>query len=108
MSPDNAQGMVVGCLAASGAIAVGNAIIEGHAPSFRQLAGFTFTAVGLAAGAMVAPDLAASFSVLILTSAVFVYGTPLFDALGAGGSGYAGAMQSATHTPTPAPATVRA
>lgn len=83
MSPDQSQGIVVGCLAATAAIAAGNQIIAGAAPSFRQIAGGAFVAVGLASVALVAPDLAAGFSVLILTSATFVYGSPLFDALSA-------------------------
>lgn len=83
MSPEQSQGVVVGCLAATAAVAAGNQIIAGSAPTFRQLAGGAFVAVGLASVALVAPDLAAGFSVLILTSAVFVYGAPLFDALAA-------------------------
>lgn len=82
MSPDQSQGIVVGCLAGTAAVAAGNQILAGSPPSFRQLAGGAFVAVGLASVALVAPDLAAGFSVLILTSAVFVYGEPLFDALG--------------------------
>lgn len=110
MTPDAAQGMVVGCLAATGAVAVGNAIVQGHPPTFRQLAGFALTTTGLATAAVVAPDLAASFSVLILTSAVFVYGTPLWDSIGGNqgwGKAPAPATQSATKTPTPAPGLVR-
>lgn len=96
--------MVVGCLAATGAVVVGNAIVEGDPPSFRQIVGFTFTATGLATAALVAPELAASFSVLILTSAVFVYGTPLWDALS---SPATGTDQSSTRTPAGPPATAQ-
>lgn len=81
MSPDQSQGVVVGCLAATAAVAAGNQIVAGSAPTFRQLAGGAFVAVGLASVSLVAPDLAGGFAVLILTSAVFVYGFPLFDAL---------------------------
>jgi hypothetical protein len=83
MSPDQSQGIVVGCLAATAAIVAGNQVVAGEAPEFRQLVGGAFVAVGLASVALVAPDLAAGFSVLILTSAVFVYGAPLFDTLAA-------------------------
>jgi hypothetical protein len=81
MSPDNAQGFVIGCMAASGAIAAGNVIAaDGHF-TFRQGVGFVFTTLGLATVGMFAPRLAAGFSALILTSAVFVYGQPLLDAI---------------------------
>lgn len=97
MNEFKAQAMVVGCLAASGAVAIGNDIVAGHAPAFKQLAGFAFTATALATLAIPAPDLAAGFAVLILTSAVFVYGTPVLNAVGT-------FTNAADTNPTPAPA----
>ena len=81
MNEERGQSLVVGCLAASAAIVAANAIAEGHAPAFRQLAGFTFAAVGLGTLAMVAPDLAGSLSMLVLTSALFLYSGPMLDAV---------------------------
>jgi hypothetical protein len=91
-----AQAMVVGCLASAGAIAVGNDIVAGHPPSFRQLAGFTFTALGLATAAIPAPEVAAGFAVLILTSALFVYASPVLDAV----SSFTATSSSTTPAPS--------
>jgi len=76
-----AQGVIIGCMAATGVIAAGDAIAEDHMFTFRQGVGFMFVSFGLATGALFAPELAASMAVLTLTSAVFLYGQPLLDAV---------------------------
>lgn len=104
MSEDRAQGLVVGCLAASAVIGAGNAIAEGHAPSARQLVGFSFVAVGLATASMFAPNLAGGMAALVLVSSVFLYSEPLYQAV----SGVVGTSSTTspstpstpTHTPT--------
>lgn len=103
MSPDASQSFVIGCMAASGAIAAGNAIATDAHFTFRQGVGFTFATLGLATVGMFAPSLAAGLSALVLTSAVFVYGQPLLDAVTTitGPS----AAPSAASTPTTTPST---
>lgn len=76
------QELVVGCLAASAAVSAGSSLASGHVPGVRLVVGLAFTGLGLATVSMVAPDLAGSFAVLILTTTVFVYGGPLFDNVG--------------------------
>lgn len=80
MNQQRSQQLIVGCLAASAAVAAGSSLAEGQAPGMRMVVGVAFTGVGLATVSMLgAPDLAGALSVLILTSTVFLYGRPLFD-----------------------------
>lgn len=81
MSEQRAQQLIVGCLAASAAVAAGSSLAEGEAPGIRMAVGFAFTGVGLATVSMFAPDLAGAFSVLILTSTVFLYGGPFMESV---------------------------
>lgn len=81
MNEDRADQLVVGCLAATAAIAAGNAVVAGTAPAPRQLVGLTFAGLGLAVGAMFAPGLASGLAVLMLTTTALVYGGPLYDAV---------------------------
>lgn len=81
MDQARAQQLIVGCLAASSAVAAGSSLADGEAPGMRMVVGVAFTGVGLATVAMFAPDLAGSLSVLILTTTVFVYGRPFMDAI---------------------------
>lgn len=76
-----AQELIVGCMATAGVIAVGSTLAQGDGISARQVFGFGFVTLGLAAGSMLAPDLAGSFAVLVLTSTVFLYGVPLYEAV---------------------------
>jgi hypothetical protein len=81
MDQTRAQQLIVGSLAASAAVAAGSSLAEGDAPGLRLVVGVAFTGVGLATVAMFSPDLAGAFSVLILTSTVFLYGRPFMDAV---------------------------
>jgi len=76
-----AQELIVGSLAATAAVTAGSTLASGQVPGLRLVVGLAFTGVGLATAAMVAPDLAGSLAVLILTTTVFVYGRPLMDAV---------------------------
>lgn len=81
MTPQDSQSLVIGSLSVAGAIVAANSIAQGEAPDFGQVVGFTFVALGLGTAAMFAPDLAGSMAVLVLTSAVFIYGEPALDAI---------------------------
>lgn len=82
MTQDRAQGLIVGCLAASAVVAGGSSLATGDGPSIRMVLGVAFTGVGLATVAMFSPDLAGTFATLVLTTTVFVYGGPFFDLIG--------------------------
>jgi hypothetical protein len=97
MLEQRAQELVVGCLAASAAVAAGSSLASGNVPGMRLVVGIAFTGAGLATVSMVAPDLAGSFAVLILTTTVFLYGGPLMEAVTAATGG-------PTHAPSSAPA----
>lgn len=81
MSEQRGQQLIVGCLAATAAIATASALADGEAPGIRLAVGTAFAGIGLATINMFAPDLAGSFAVLILTTSVFVYGGPALDAV---------------------------
>jgi hypothetical protein len=98
-SETRGQELIVGCLAASAAVAAGSSLATGHVPGLRLVVGLAFTGVGLATVSMLAPDLAGGFAVLILTTTIFVYGTPLMDAV-TGLTGGLTAGRGATPTPT--------
>jgi hypothetical protein len=68
-------------MAATGAIAAGNAVVAGHPPTPRQVVGLTFAALGLGTVAMFAPGLAGGLSVLMLTTTALLYAGPLWDAV---------------------------
>lgn len=81
MSDLRSQELIVGCLAASAAVAVTSSLAEGSAPGMKLVVGTAFTGVGLATVNMFAPKLAGTFAVLILVGTVYTYGTPLMDAV---------------------------
>lgn len=81
MNQQRSQQLIVGCLAASAAVAAGSSLADGDVPGLRLLVGVAFTGAGLATVSMFSPDLAGAFSVLILTTTVFVYGKPFMDAV---------------------------
>lgn len=76
-----AQELVVGCLAATAAVAAASTLASGDVPGIRMVTGLAFTGMTLAAASMFAPDIAGGLAVLILTTTVFVYGKPLADAV---------------------------
>lgn len=79
MTPARSQELIVGCLAASTAVAAGSMMAEGNMPGVRLALGAAFTGVGLATLSMFSPDIAGAFATLVLTTTVFVYGQPLMD-----------------------------
>lgn len=81
MNEQRSQELIVGCLAATAAIATASSLADGRTPGIRLVIGTAFTGVGLATVNMFAPGLAGSFAVLVLTTTVFVYGAPLMDAV---------------------------
>jgi hypothetical protein len=81
MNEQRAQELIVGCMATAAVIGVGSSLAQGEGISGRMVFGFGFATLGLAAGAMFSPGLAGSFAVLVLTSAAFIYGQPLYDAV---------------------------
>lgn len=103
MIEQRAQELVVGCVAASAAVAAGSSLASGTMPGVRLVVGVAFTGAGLATVSMLAPDLAGSFAVLILTTTVFLYGGPLMEAVSAftGGPTHAPGAPSPTTPTTP-------
>lgn len=95
MNELRSQELVVGCLAASAAVAAGSSLADQKLPGIRLVVGLAFTGVGLATVSMVAPELAGSFSVLILTTTVFLYGQPLMDTI----TRLTGGTSTTTHPP---------
>lgn len=81
MNPDNAQATVVTAMAVTAGVRVADAAMHQEAPPARVLLGLGFSTLVLAAMAMWAPALAAALALLVTTSAVFVYGGPVWAQL---------------------------
>src|SRR5689334_2685967 len=83
MDTARSQELIVGCLAASAAVAAGSGLADDDdtTPGFRLVLGVTVTGIGLAAVSMFNPDLAGAFATLVLTTTVFVYGGPAMEAI---------------------------
>lgn len=81
MLPDKAQATVVTSMAVTAGLRVADSAILGTTPSGRVLIGLGFSTLALAALAMWAPALAASLSLLIVMSSMFVYGGPVWAQL---------------------------
>lgn len=83
MSTTTAQAntTVVTSLAVAGALILVRNANDSTMPAARVAIGLLFTGVGLGTVAQFAPKLASSFALLILTSAVFVYGGPALAAI---------------------------
>lgn len=75
------QELIVGSLAGVATIAVASSLAQGEMPGGRIVLGTAFAGLGLATVNMFAPELAGSFAVLMLVSAVFLYGGPALDAV---------------------------
>lgn len=96
MIEQRSQELVVGCVAASAAVAAGSSLASGNVPGLRMVVGVAATGAGLATVSMLAPDLAGAFAVLILTTTVFVYGGPLMEAISAATGGPTHAPRTTT------------
>lgn len=81
MTPDKAQSGVVTAMAVTAGIRVAASAINHQAPSARTLIGLGFSTLVLAAMAMYAPALAASFALLIVMTSALVYGGPVWAQL---------------------------
>lgn len=81
MTPERSQQLVVGCLAASAAVAAGSALADSKPPGLRMLVGVSITGMTLAVVSQFSPDTAGMFAVLVLTTTVFVYGEPFLNAV---------------------------
>lgn len=93
MNADRSQQLIVGSLAATAVITTSSKLASGDVPGIPLVIGLAGAGFGLSVGAMFAPDLAASFAVLILVASAFVFSGPLWDAVG-----------GLTGAPAPAPA----
>lgn len=100
----------MGALAASAVVSAGSRLATHQTPGIRFVVGYAATGLGLATTSMVAPGLAGSLALLILTTTVFVYGEPFMDAItnltsSSSGTGPASvpAAPDTTNTPDPAP-----
>lgn len=81
MSELRSQELIIGSLTGVAVVAVGSSLAQGEAPAASIVVGTAFAGIGLATLNMFAPELAGSFAVLILVSAVFYYGGPALDAV---------------------------
>lgn len=82
MTPDGAKRVVVGSLAATGALAAAKDLTGGRAPKLRILFGVFTAGMVLAMLAEAAPQVAGTFALLMLSTAVFTAGSETFGALG--------------------------
>lgn len=80
------QQLIVGCLTATAVVAAGSSAFDGDGkgPGMRLVVGVSVAAATLATVNMFAPEVAGGMAVLVLTTTVFVYGAPLFDAIAYG------------------------
>lgn len=77
-----AQTLIVTTMVVAGGLVVVKDASEGHGPTTRQVVGITVSGIALSAFATVAsPRLAQGMALLWLTSAVFIYGGPAFEAI---------------------------
>lgn len=81
MTPDKAQATVVTAMALTAGVRIADAAVQHQAPTARVFIGLGFSTIALAALAMWAPALAASFALLVTASALFVYGGPVWAQL---------------------------
>lgn len=75
------QELIIGSLTGVAVVAVASSLAQGEAPAGSVVVGTAFAGIGLATLNMFAPELAGSFAVLMLVSAVFYYGGPALDAV---------------------------
>lgn len=81
MTPDKAQATVVTAMAMTAGLRVASSAVDHQTPTARTLIGLGFSTLVLAAMAMWAPALAASLSLLVLSTSAFVYGGPVWAQL---------------------------
>lgn len=81
MSTDKANAHIVTAIGVSGALVLVKAGAADELPPVRTWVGLTFAGVGLAVLAQSQPNLAGGMALLMLTTSVFVYGKPAWDAI---------------------------
>lgn len=81
MSTDKANAHIVTALGVSGALVLIKAGAENDLPPVRTWIGMTFAGISLAVLAQSWPDLAGPLALLVITTSVFVYGKPAWDAI---------------------------
>lgn len=81
MDVNRAQGMVITAFAVSSALVLIRDVAEQQLPPARFVIGTAVAATMLAALAQILPDLAGGLALLILVSAVVVYGGDTWDLL---------------------------
>jgi len=81
VSPDQAKKIVLGSVAGAGALSAASNLSAGHAPRLRIFIGTMAAGALLAMASEVAPAPAASFALLMLSTAVFVAGADTWKAI---------------------------
>ncbi|MFJ7153262.1 hypothetical protein ACIQVT_34535 [Streptomyces sp. NPDC100445] len=81
LTTDQANAHIVTALGVSGALVLVKAGARSEMPPVRTWIGLTFAGVALATVAQSEPNIAGGIAMLMLTSAVFVYGRPAWDAI---------------------------
>jgi hypothetical protein len=81
MTIDAANAHIVTAIGVSGALVLVKAGASADLPPVRTWIGLTFAGIGMAVLAESSPNLAGSLALLMLTTSVFVYGKPAWDAI---------------------------
>lgn len=99
MSTDTANAHIVTAIGVSGALVLVKAGAADELPPIRTWIGLTFAGVGLAVAAQTSPELAGGLALLMLTTSVFVYGKPAWDAISAATNGAPKRMEKSDKQP---------
>jgi hypothetical protein len=81
MTADIANAHIVTAIGVSGALVLVKAGAADQMPPVRTWIGLTFAGVGMAVMAETSPNIAGGLALLMLTTSVFVYGKPAWDAI---------------------------
>lgn len=81
MSVDAANSNIVTAIGVSGVLVLVKAGAADELPPIRTWIGLSFAGIGLSVLAQNSPDLAGGLALLMLTTSVFVYGKPAWDAI---------------------------
>jgi len=81
MTTDVANAHIVTAIGVSGALVLVKAGAADELPPIRTWIGLSFAGIGLAVLAQNSPELAGGLALLMLTTSVFVYGKPAWDAI---------------------------
>lgn len=81
LTTDQANAHIVTAIGVSGALVLVKAGAKSEMPPVRTWIGLTFAGVALATLAQSEPNIAGGVAMLMLTTSVFVYGKPAWDAI---------------------------